>query len=372
MFSGPLGAGIRLSGTADSAWAVLVAGSLLFCCAVLRAQDPTPPTVGLTTRCYYPGTVVVRWPADSGDNVRLKRTGPDGRTVQIGALADALCMFYDTEVQPGVVYHYRLVCATGRELGPVPGASSAEMLTGGDFEDLPEGVLTSTTAFHKAYGPPWWEVIAGCRPEGSGAGCMRVRHGSPPRRDGLHSRLMPVDPTSVIRQSGWVRTVGMPGGSVGRQLLTAQMKPAGGRIVAYSYAPDVREEPGGWRYVEARLASMPGDTEYIQCWALAYNAPVDVVFDDLSLIDERTERLEGFDAEAQLADLVQLAARAGDAQLREQAGRLQALVRELQTALAAPSGTPLPDYLAQVEKLDDVVREVTDLTWDLRMLSLAK
>jgi len=304
--------------------------------------------------------------------VRVLRRDPDGRTRELAVAPPGADLFYDVGVAPGVVHQYRVKLAGGKELGPVWGASSAEMLLGGDFEGQSAGSLESTLMFHRAYGPPWWEIEPDARSGGEGRFLLRVRHGEPPRRDGLHSRLLPVDPCATYRQTGWTLTSEVRGRWIGRQTLTNDLKPAGGRIVAYTYAPVVDEKEDGWLYSEERLDKLPKDAAYVQVWALAFNVRADVRFDDLSLIDERVERLAAFDSKQRLAELQQLAAKAGDQALAQEAVKISREISELETELRSPQQLSLSEYLDRVRKLDGAVRQASDLTWDLKILGLAK
>ena len=339
---------------------------------VASTQEPTAPQVGLTARCYFPGTIVLRWPAAAGQTATILRASPDGVERELGRVSKGAALYYDVGLAPGARYQYRVKLDTDRVLGPVTAANSAEMLIGGTLEGEPLGETRRTLAFHRAYGPAWWEIVERARPGSTGRQSIKVRHGRPPRRDGLHSRLYPVDPRATYRQTGWRRVLTGSNAGIGRQLLNRELKPAGGRIVAYGYAPVVLEKPGGWQYIEQRLTKLPSDTAFVEVWALAFNSQNTVWFDDLSLVDERVERLAKFDSRQQLAALDQLAAAIGDSSLRDEARELTSTVQTTQTKLRAPQNLPLPKYLKLVAKLDKAAQRVVDLTWDLKILSLAK
>jgi hypothetical protein len=336
------------------------------------AQEPVPPQVGLGVRCYYPGTVVLTCPAPERSAAHVWRQEPGGAAAEIGSLAPGSGLYYDTNVVRGRVYQYRVRFDAGRELGPVPGADSAEMLHGGDFEEQPAGTLQRTLLIHQAYGEPWWEIVKTSRPGGTGGAALRIRHGKPPRRDGLHSLLLPIDAGGTYRQSGWVCSEDGVAGALGRQILTIDNAPAGGRIVAYSYAPTVRESAHGWRYCEQRLRDLPKDAAYLQVWALAFNVRVDITFDDLSLVDGRTERLAAFDSAARLVELAELAGKAADQTLQAEAQQIVQQINGLEAELRTPDGTALGDYLARVARLDQAVQRAQDLIWDLKILALAR
>ena len=336
------------------------------------AQDPTPPQAGLTARCYFPGTIVLQWSAADGDAATILRTSQDGVERELARVPAGAALYYDLGLDANTRYQYRVELDSGNLLGPITAANSTEMLLGGTFDREPVGETKHTLAFHRAYGPPWWEIVERARPGSAGRQSIKVRHGRPPRRDGLHSRLYPVDPRATYRQSGWRRVLTGSNAGIGRQLLNRELKPAGGRIVAYGYAPVVLEKPDGWEYVEQRLTKLPSDTAFLQVWALAFNSENTVWFDDLSLVDERVERLAAFDPQRQLAALDRLAANIDDASIQDEARQLASTVQATQTKLQAPQSLPLPTYLKLVAKLDQAARRVADLTWDLKILSLAK
>ncbi len=150
------------------------------------------------------------------------------------------------------------------------------------------------------------------------------------------------------------------------------MKAAGGRIVPYSYAPVLTEEPEGWEYYEQRLSALPKDAAYLQVWALAFNTGNTIWFDDLSLIDETTERLFGFDADRQLPELIAPANKIGDAEMLAEAGKLAETIKRLDAELASPRETALEAYLDGVYELNAAIQRAKDLAWDLRILGLAK
>jgi len=300
------------------------------------------------------------------------RTSRDGAERELARISDSTALHYDIGLEADLRYEYRVKLGSDRVLGPVTAASSAEVLIGGTFEGEPLGETKRTLAFHRAYGPPWWEIAERARPGSTGRRSIKVRHGRPPRRDGLHSRLYPVDPRATYRQTGWRRVLTGSNASIGRQLLNRELKPAGGRIVAYGYAPAVLEKPDGWQYIEQRLTKLPNDTAFLQVWALAFNSQNTVWFDDLSLVDERVERLAAFDSQRQLAALEQLAAGVGDASIQGESRKLVATVQTTQAKLRTPQNLPLPKYLKLVAKLDKAVQRVAEMTWDLKILSLAK
>ncbi len=344
-------------------WPIVLSGSLL------SAQEPTPARVGLTARCYYPGTIVLTWHADEAVGAAILRRLNDGNEEEVARVEPGTRHFYDVGLEAGQVLTYRIRLDDGTELGPVPVANSSEMLIGGELESQPLGPATETLAFHRAYGEPWWEIVEEARPDSSGSRSVRIRAGKPPRRDGLHSRLLPVDPRATYRQSGWAQVLEGSNARLGRQLLTADLKPAGGRIVPYSYAPVFLEEDGGWQYFEQRLDDLPEDAAYTQVWALAFETRSAVWYDDLSLVDERAERLAAFDSHAALAELERLAR---GPEHREQAAELRREVDRLETALASPSEMAVSEYLDAVDELDRLVQRISDLTWDLKILSLAE
>ena len=354
---------MRLGFVSGMVWPVVLGGSLLV------AQEPTPARVGVTARCYYPGTIVLEWHADEDDAATLFRQLDGEDEEELAQVAAGVRHYYDVGLEPDSRLLYRVELDDGTELGPVPVASSAEMLVGGDVEEPGLGSATQTLAFHRAYGEPRWEIVETPRPGSTGKRSVRIRAGKPPRRDGLHSRLLAVDPRATCRQSGWARE--MPGSNarVGRQLLTRDLKAAGGRIVPYGYASVVREEADGWQYYEQRLAGLPDDAAYIQVWALAFETRNDVWYDDLSLVDERTERLAAFDSDKALPEL---AALAQGSEMAEDVAPLRADVQRLETALASPDGMAVAEYLDLVAELDAVVQRIEELTWDLKIMSLAK
>jgi hypothetical protein len=344
-------------------WSIVLSASLL------SAQEPTPARVGLTARCYYPGTIVLTWHADEAVGATVLRRLDDGNEEELARIEAGVRHYYDVGVAAGQVLTYRVRLDDGAELGPVPVANSSEMLIGGDLEGEALGPATATLAFHRAYGEPWWEVVEEARPGSPGSRSVRIRAGKPPRRDGLHSRLLPVDPRATYRQSGWARVLPDSNARLGRQLLTADLKPAGGRIVPYSYAPVFLEEDGGWQHFEQQLDGLPEDTAYIQVWALAFETRNAVWYDDLSLVDERAERLAAFDSQATLTELEGLALAP---EHREQAAELRREVDRLETALGSPREMAVPEYLNLVAELDALVQGISDLTWDLKILSLAE
>lgn len=358
--------------------AARIAGALVLTGLILRgtdvrAQEPMTPKVGLTARCYYPGTIVLRWSVtpDSGPGT-VQRKAPGATWQELAQIKPGTDTYYDCALEADAVFCYRVALDNDRELGPVACANAAEMLVEGDFEAVPIGKLEATITFHRAYGEPWWEITAGRRPGGAGARLLRIRHGEPPRRDGVHSCLFAVDPTSTYRQTGWARSPGRSGRRIGRQLLTADMQPAGGRIVAYGYAPVTFEKADSWDYYEQRLTNLPKDTAFLQVWALAFNARADVTFDDLSIIDERTERFMAFNPERKLARLGELVRESTDPALKQEANRIASTVGTLQKTLATPNGMPLADYLKGMRELNTAILRITDLIWDLRILGLAK
>ena len=361
----------RHTSTAPSCLAVLYA--LFGAWPVLAsAQDPAPPQVGLTARRYFPGTIVLQWPPTDGQAATILRISQDGAEREVDRVSDRAALYYDVGLDPNTRHQYRVRLGTDRVLGPITAANSAEILIGGDIEGEPLGETKRTLAFHRAYGPPWWEIVERARPGSVGRLSIKVRHGRPPRRDGLHSHLYPVDPRATYRQSGWRRVLTGSNAGIGRRLLNRELKPAGGRIVAYGYAPVVLEKPDGWQYIEQRLTKLPTDTAFMQIWALAFNSQNTVWYDDLSLVDERVERLAKFDAQRQLAALDQLAIALGDATIRGEARQLASTVQTAQAKLQAPQSLPLPKYLKLIAKLDKAAQRVVDLTWDLKILSLAK
>jgi len=228
------------------------------------AQDPALPQVGLTARCYFPGTIVLQWPTSDGQTVTVLRTPQGGVERELARVPSDVGLYYDVGLAADERYQYRVKRDRGGVLGPVTASNSAEMLIGGTFEEEPLGETKRTLTFHRAYGPPWWEIVARARPGSRGRQSIKVRHGRPPRRDGLHSSLYPVDPRATYRQSGWRRVLAGSNANIGRQLLNRELKPAGGRIVAYGYAPVVSEKPDGWQYVEQRLTKLPKDSAFMQ------------------------------------------------------------------------------------------------------------
>jgi len=315
---------------------------------------------------------VLVWPPFGDCEVTILRAPAGGEPTEIARVTLGTGHYLDAGLAPLARYEYTVRPAKGDALGPVPASNSPEMLVGGDFEGLEPGETTSTPMFHRAYGPPWWDVVELARPGGEGKLALKIRHGTPPRRDGLHSRLLPVDPRGAYRQTGWQRV--LPGGSgrIGRQILTRDMKAAGGRIVPYSYAPVLTEEPEGWEYYEQRLSALPKDAAYLQVWALAFNTGNTIWFDDLSLIDETTERLFGFDADRQLPELIAPANKIGDAEMLAEAGKLAETIKRLDAELASPRETALEAYLDGVYELNAAIQRAKDLAWDLRILGLAK
>ena len=344
-------------------WLLTVAG---------QAQDPTPPRAGLTARCYYPGTIVLRWPAAGDSSMAVYRTGHGAAEERIADVPPGSDTHYDMGLPSGGRFRYRVETSGGKEHGSVLCGNSAELLLGGGFETDPLGPLRETADFHRAYGEPWWEVVERPRPGADGARSLRIRHGQPPRRDGLHSRLIPLDPAATLRQSGWLLAGEHASGRLGRQVLTSSLSPAGGRIVPYSYAPVFREAEGGWLFVQQRLDRLPEDAAYVQVWALAFETRADVCFDDLSLVDERVERLEAFGAGDQLKALLALADQAEDRELRADARRVAASIGAIRAKLESPHGMPLAAYLEAVGRLASAVNKVEGMTWDLRMLELAR
>ena len=364
-FARKRGAGFR--------WLVLIPGAFVgLCGGPVWPQDPTPVAVGLTARCYFPGTIVLTWPTSEGRAAVLYRQADDADEHELATVPAGVGHYYDVGLKPEGVFRYRVKLSDGRSLGPVPAANSPEMLVGGDFEGDALGPAKTTVAFHRAYGEPWWEIVDMRRPGGAGRCAVKIRHGKPPRRDGLHSRLLPVDPRGSYRQSGWYRTLSGSRGRIGRKLVNRDLKPAGGRIVAYSYAGTVSESEDGWQYVEQRLASLPKDSAYLQVWALAFESRNSVWYDDLSLVDERVERLARFDAQKELPALAALASKTGDSAAPEEVKQLCASITEWEAKLRSPEALPLRDYLDLVGKLDGAVRRAADLKWDLKILSLAK
>jgi len=73
-----------------------------------------------------------------------------------------------------------------------------------------------------------------------------------------------------------------------------------------------------------------------------------------------------------LAALEQLAAGVGDASIQGESRKLVATVQTPQANLRTPHHLPLPKYLKLVAKLDKAVQRVAEMTWDLKILSLAK
>ena len=338
----------------------------------VQAQDPTAPRAALTARCYYPGTIVLRWPAAKDESAAVFRAGPADAETKIADVPPGGDMHYDVGLSPGGRFRYRVAIGGGKGHGPVCCRNSAELLSGGGFEAEALGPLRQTADFHRAYGDPWWEVVERARPDSAGTRSLRIRHGQPPRRDGLHSELIPVDPAAPLRQTGWLRAGERASGRLGRQLLTSDLSPAGGRIVSYSYAPVFREAEDGWLFVQQRLDSLPADTAYAQVWALAFETREDVWFDDLSLVDERVERLQNFEAGEHVTTLLALADHTQDHELQTEARDIATTVRTMRTTLEAPQGMPLAGYLEAVGCLDAAVRRIEELTWDLRMLELAR
>ncbi len=340
-------------------------------CAAAPGQDVQPAQVGLSARCYYPGQIVLQWPPAAGEAAVL-RAPLGGEEREIGRAAGDAGVYYDVEPPAGAAFLYRVRLADGRVLGPAPAANSAEMLVGGDFETDALGSANQTLAFHRAYGPPRWRVERGTRPGGDGRRLLRILAGRAPRPDGLHSRLFPIQPEVTYRQSGWRKKLKGSNAAIGRRLLNARLKPAGGRIVAYSYAPVRMEKPGGWQYCEQRLARLPKDAAFLQVWALAFKSRGDVWFDDLSLIDERVERLARFDSKTALPRLAALAAQVGDAALTKRVDSVRRRIPQLEARLRAPRDMPLKEYLAAVAALDREVRRAQNLAWDLKILLLAR
>ena len=135
---------------------------------------------------------------------------------------------------------------------------------------------------------------------------------------------------------------------------------------------DSREHEQDWQLSEQRLTALPADTAYLQVWALAFNARHDVCFDDLELVDERAERLFAFRPDRALPELASLADKVGDAQLRTEAAALATRARDLLASVRQPADASVQAYLAHVHELDDVVRRIDDMIWDLKILGLAK
>ncbi len=176
-------------------------------CTAAGQPDPVPASVGPAARCYLPGTIVLVWPPFGDCEVTILRAPAGGEPTEIARVTLGTGHYLDAGLAPLARYEYTVRPAKGDALGPVPASNSPEMLVGGDFEGLEPGETTSTPMFHRAYGPPWWDVVELARPGGEGKLALKIRHGTPPRRDGLHSRLLPVDPRGAYRQTGWQRVL---------------------------------------------------------------------------------------------------------------------------------------------------------------------
>lgn len=350
--------------------------------------DPTPPARGgAAARCWVVGTIAVTWSAPDGAGATVTATS-DGTAPREVKLPAGRRQWYDTGLPPGVTRTYAVRLDDGTKLGPVVCANRPDLLLDGGLEGHPPGPLTTTADFHRAYLPAWWEVVEGARPGGPGKRLIRIRQDrdpgqagaaepdprtiQAPRRDGLHSELLMVDPRASYRIGGWGRGVLGSRVSMSYCLFTADLKPAGGRPVVYNRVPVVANEADGWTKFEVRLDSLPKDTAFVQLWALSFESRNLVWFDDLELVDTRCERLAALDAEQVLTQVAGLAAAAGSAKLAAESAKLSERIRALRQAVAAPGEAPLGEWLAKVEELDRALAGLDDLAWDLRILGLAR
>ncbi|MBI4025714.1 MAG: hypothetical protein HY360_12090 [Verrucomicrobia bacterium] len=244
-----------------------------------------------------PGVIGVCWrEQDPNVGIRLYRDGPNGGQKLADFEATQESFVHADKFSPGEVVRYRLVeVAGGKEISSVSlvAGNSAEMIAGGDWEDLDIGAKQLPNFQVSMPAPLSLEVAAGGIAPGKK--CVKVTVPDGQARYSIGKFWFWVRPPTKYTFSFWTPNPNLVHARGSISVFTAQLEKSNfAKVTWYGLGP--ADEKDGW--MRMLLTHELHDDERLMSYEIIPEASDNtgsIFFDNFSLIDEDIQYLAGVD-----------------------------------------------------------------------------